>query len=229
MTKPQRQKYDTFVRVSEFGKLYEMRFPASSKGGQMFAKVAEAAARIEKEGVVRLEAGSKGYHTASARRDLKRWMLHFAAISRDLTRTGTPGIAPLKMPTGGNDATLIATAQRFLEAGSLFSDELVQRGLGEQWASRFKEAIDAFAAHRGERRVGRFGAKTARTNIEAALKGGMDALLTLDSIVAIVLANDPLMPTWQQARRMASGKASTDGPVPAVAPESTEVDLQKAS
>ncbi len=228
MTKSQRVRYEMFLRVCVFWTIHLVRFPESSKGGQWFGKVAQAAARIEAQEPARLKAVDEGYHLASARVVLRRWMRDIVTASRDLARAGTPGVAPLQMPRRGNDPAVLAAANRILEAGASFSDELVQRGLGPDWATSFKAAIDAYAARLGGRRAGRYGAKAAQASVKAAIADGFEAVRNLDGIVAIAFRDDPVvMPAWQDCRRIVEGRRvgeATEGtpaeqPSPVPAPE----------
>lgn len=237
MDKEQRVRYESLLRSRDFGVMHEDRFPKSSKGGQVFDVVAEVVAQIEREEAARLAARDEGYHAGKARTELRRWMLDIVATSRDLARDGAPGVVPLKMPTRANEPALLAAASRFLEAGASFSDELASRGLGENWATSYKAAIDAFAAHQASRRNGRYSISASRASIDAAFKRGSNALRTLDGIVAIVLRGDEVLLTaWQRCRKVVQRKtteAAVDVPsdtVPTAAPADTHEDpLKQAS
>lgn len=231
MTKVQRSQYEMFLQSRDFVTVHRALLPESSVGGEVLAQLADAIAQIERHGSARLKARDAGHDTAPARAALKQWMLDIAFASRDLARKGVAGVAPLTVPDKASDVVLLAAANRFLEAGQSFSAQLVQRGLGEQWADAFKKAIDAFAASREERRAGKRGVTTARTSMASAFKSGFSALHTLDGIVDIALRQQPdLRPAWEQCRRVvAAGSRKAIQPpaeVPAIVEEG---ELQKAS
>ena len=47
MTRMERTRYEMLLRVRDFGRRYQSRFPESSDGAQAFATVARAVAEIE--------------------------------------------------------------------------------------------------------------------------------------------------------------------------------------
>ncbi len=229
MTRLQRSKYEVFLQVRDFVTAHPALVPESSTGGQAVRVIAEAIAQIERQGSARMEARGEGHHTAAARAALKQWMLDIAFFSRDIAKTKTKVVEPLTMPERANDVVLLAAANRFLKAGESFSDELVQRGLGEQWADGFKKAINTFETCRLERRSGRRNVSAARESIASALKSGVEALQTLDRIIEIALRKDPVLrPSWQQCRRIHHMGKKGAAPVD-VSGVVEEGELEKAS
>lgn len=231
MDKVQRNTYNVFLQVRGFGLANRQLLPESSKGDQLLGVVDQAIAEIERQSSARLDARREGHQTAEARRALKQWMLDIARVSRDIARTKTLAVPSLTMPTRRNDAALLAAADSFLKVGATFSDELVQRGLDEQWADAFKKAMDALATRRDERMAGRRGGKDASSAIEKALQRGLDALKTLDGIVDIALRKEPVLrPSWEQARRIPRPVRGAKESAPAeVLVDSGEGGLVKAS
>lgn len=231
MTKVQRSQYEMFLQSRDFLTAHPALLGQSSGSSELLAQLTEAIAQIERQGSARLTHRDAGHDTPAARAALKRWMLDIAFVSRDLAHKGLVGVTPLRVPDKANDALMLETARQMLTAAAGFSDTLVQRGLGEQWAENYKQAIDAFAARREERRVGRNAATTARSAIAAAFKSGAAALHSLDGIVDIALRREPVLrPTWEQCRRVVGGGSRKPSLTPAdLAGPAQEGELEKAS
>ncbi len=212
MTKTERVRYEMFLRVRDFGTTHRDRFPDASKGGQMFARVAAAAAQIETQGLARLHAVRDGRAgKAAARKAVSDWMLIIGRAARDLARTGTGLSAGLHMPVRTSDAAFVTAARLFLETCQPVADELIQLGVGENWVSEFTAAIDAFEERRTNRRAGRYGVSAARAAIDAALDDGFDAIHTLDVVVTNTLKDDPVLTAaWLRARAIVEGKPKKD-------------------
>lgn len=204
MTRQQRVRYEMFLRVSDFGAAHRERFPESSKGGRLFGRVADAAARIAADDSARLTALGDGRKGRPARVELRRWMVAVRNAARDVARTGAVEVVPLVVPKAGNDIALLSAARWFLEVARPLSDDLVQLGLEPDWMAAFTAAMEALDARLKGRRTSRSLGATARDGIASALADGFSAVRSLDIVVANAFRSEPaLQSAWQYARRIA--------------------------
>ncbi len=233
MTKTDRVRYEMLLRVRDFGASQGAAFPASSKGGKTFARVAQAVADIESHNTARLLAAHEGRRAkTAARQDVRRWMLAIAMTARDLTRATPTLERTLRMPNGKSETALLGTARSFLEAAARIDTDLVDLGLPATFLTDFREAMDRFEEQMGTRRTGRGTVAAARKGMTAALADGMNAARTLDVVVTNTVGLDPvLFARWQRDRRLVDGKARGAAPVitPPVQPAvSTEINTPLA-
>lgn len=207
MTRFQRVRYEMFLRVRDFGITHRDLFPESSRGGQSFAKVAQATLLLETHSVARLLAAHDGRRgKVAARAVVRRWMLSIARTARDVARTTSGGNRRLRMPHRTADVALLTSARLFLDDGAPISDAFIELGLPNNWITEFRAAVDAFEEQLKGRRAGRYGVAAANAGIKAALKEGFGAIHTLDVIIANTLTNDPvLLAVWARGRRIVEG------------------------
>ncbi len=224
-----------FLRVDDFVAKHSDRFPRSSTGGQMLARLARAIAQIEAQDSARFTAVAEGRHGTAARAAVKEWMRTIARTSRDVSRRQATRSVPLRMPSKVNDEALLAAARAFLDRGTRESEAFVQLGLDANWHDAFRAALDTFEGSLKDRRSGRYGASAAHASIKAALADGTDAIRTLDVVVANTLKGDPVLtPVWQRCRRIvtteaAQPDASPANTAPSVPASQTDDALKQAS
>ena len=70
MTRHQRARYESLVRVREFGKAHCELFPPSSTGGRAFANVATAAAEIEAHATAKILTAKDGREATQVARNI---------------------------------------------------------------------------------------------------------------------------------------------------------------
>ena len=215
MTKTDRVRYEMLLRVRDFGASQGAAFPGSSKGGQTFARVAQAVADIDAHDTARLLAAHEGRRAkTAARRDVRRWMLAIAMTARDLTRATPELEKTLRMPRRSSEVVLLGAARSFLEAAARIDNDLVDLGLPSTFLADFREAVDTFEEQMGARRAGRGAVAAARKGIDTALAAGMNAARTLDVVVTNTVGLDPvLFARWQRDRRLVDGRTRGAEPV----------------
>ena len=239
MAKAESVRYEMFLRVRDFGTTHRGRFPESSKGGQLFARVAQAVTQIETQDATRVKAFHNGRTgKADARAALLRWMQDIARTARDVARTSNDSQLRLRVPGRVPDKALLDHARLFLDTGKQFSAQFLELGLSAEWESGFTAALDTYEAALTGRRAIRTDVKRAGATSAAAMADGTDAIRTLDIIVRNSLKGDPVaMSDWRAARHTPRVKAkagdaftlATPTPEATTPAGSTEDPLEKAS
>jgi hypothetical protein len=212
MTRGQRYKHDTFVRVRDYGLAHAALFPESSTGSQRFAQVTAAVAALDDHLKNRVVARAEARKVKAATREaVYDGMKTLALVARRVMRP-EPGANPFRMPRKKTLEAVIATARAFIAEGEKRQDQFVAFGLPPAFLGEFRAQVDAL-----QRAVDvRLNSKTMRSQaqggIDAALAQGLDAIRDLDAIVAIATRDDrAAFAAWQSARRIEGQGAWTAG------------------
>lgn len=223
MTRPERFRYEMFVRVRDFGMAQKALFPESTRGAVMFARVAAAVAEVEehlKSHVV--GAGNARRVKASTRAAVFNYMKTMALAARRVTQP-EPGQHPFRLPRRRDLARELSTARAFIQAAEARQAEFVQFGLPPTFISDFRTLVDDLQRAVDSRLSSKTVRRQARAGVTTALARGFDAIRDLDAIVAIATLQDPAtFAAWGAARRIeGQGASATEKPVasaPATAP-----------
>jgi hypothetical protein len=227
MTRTIRVRYETLLRVRDFGTAHRALFPESSPAGQAFAAVAQAAAEIDQHATAKILVVKEGREaTAATRRVILKRMAAVARTARGLRKTEARSGQKLLMPGRTSDVALIATANAFLQEAEPNAEQLRLLGLPATCLTELREALTAFTEALGERRAGRRRTAGATTGIDAALTRGFEALRTLDIIVPNTVENDPVISAqWERDRRVVGGtKKATPVTTEIATPAETTVE-----
>jgi hypothetical protein len=206
MLKHQRQRYEMFLRVRDFGTEHQPVFPATSAAGQAFAAVTEAAAAIEHQSAARLvnaQAGKKAL--AASRKAVRNRLKAIARTARRVGETEPAARDVFQLPARTSDHALLEAARAFVRDGEAASARWVPLGLPETTIAELREAMETFARAVDGRRQGKSSVAAAREAVTEALARGFEAVRELDVIVANTLEPDsPIAAAWKRARRMQS-------------------------
>src|SRR5690349_3713641 len=98
MTRIQRHRYETFVRVRNFGRANQPLFPESSTGGQLFAAVSSTVDTIEQHLSNRVIARAEARKVkAATRRAVYEYVKAVASTARRVTHKD-PDTNPFVIP-----------------------------------------------------------------------------------------------------------------------------------
>lgn len=223
MTRDQRHRYEMFIRVRGFGDEHRARFPAVTRGGQMFADVAAAVAEFDahvmRRVVVRVEAGrlKKSTHT-----EVTDYMKVLARTARQVTR-GEAVRNPFVMPAKRSMSALLAGARTFVDEARSRERAFVDFGMPSAFIGEFTRLVERLESAIAIRNNGRSLRAQVQTAIETAVRNGMEAARALDVIVTNVMRENPAsLAQWRRARHI-------DGVRSTRVPRTAAVDLDKAS
>lgn len=234
MTKAQRYRYEMFGRVDDFGSANVDLFPASSKGGQMFAEVRAAVTAIEAHLKGRDLARAEGRRVkATTRAAVTRYMKVMTATARRAT-FDEPVPTPFRLSGSTANAALLAKARVFIDEAKPREARFVEFGMPSTFISDFTALVDELAEAVNVRNNGRARRQRAQSGIEAAVAKGMQAIRDLDVVVPNTLRLDPVRTGhWMGARRIqgvrSSASASAGTPPAAAPPTETPAPVTKAS
>lgn len=209
MTKSDRYKQEALVRMRDFGAANGSLFPASSPGGEMFAKVAMAVAAIE-EHLKSLALGSASARgvKASTRAAVYTYMKTLAKAARRIWRKERDA-NPFKMPRRNLLQVQVGTAQAFLVEAERRQDRFVGIGLPSTFISDYRVLVDELT----QAFYGRLNSKTiratAQAGIKTAIRQGLEVVRDLDVLVDIATRQDPVLASaWRVARTIEGQGAS---------------------
>jgi hypothetical protein len=210
MTKSERYKQEMLVRARDFGTAHPELFPASSPGGDMFARVAAAVAAVE-EHLKTLAMGGASTRgvKATTREAVHRYMKTLAKAARRIARPERdPG--PFKLPRRNLLHLQVAAAQAFLVEAERRQPQFIAMGLPPTFISDYRVLVDELT----QASYGRLNSKTIRAKahagIASAIQQGLEIVRDLDVLVDIATDQDPVLASaWRAARRIEGQKAST--------------------
>jgi hypothetical protein len=204
MTTLETRRYTMLARVRDFGEAHKDLFPEASEGGQAFATVATAVAKLGTHARSKLSGTRNGKQAKVAARDALRDRLD--AIARTARAIGerTPGFDdPFRLPRKQDDDALLLACPMFIDEAEAKQERFIRHGLSETFIADLKALVERFAQAVRAVAAAKEGAKVGRKGIAAAELSGLAAVRQLDVIVANQLEHDPdALAHWEEARRI---------------------------
>jgi hypothetical protein len=204
MTNRQYRQYEMLVRVRDFGKLYQDRFPEGGTGRTAFAAVGAVVAEVEAF-VREQQTGSRRGRQAKlqARKALKARLVTIARSARVVAKTTLDFDARFPLPARKSDVAVLQSGQLFLKEAAAVKEAFVRCGLPDTFIDDLQQAVTAFEEAVAGTHDGRTRGKVSSLGIRSALASGMSAVDSLDVLVANVLGGDlTTMETWKHKRRV---------------------------
>jgi hypothetical protein len=187
--------------------------------------------------VAQQETASQGRKAkATARRALIAQVEHLSRSAHRIALDHQGFDDGFKMPKGRGDEDYVTAAHTFLKAAERVQDRFIEYGMPADFVADLRAAVDAFEQVSQVRQVGRDQHAKARASINRSLESAFAALRTLDTIMSMSLARDPVtLAVWEQDRRIDYGRrsrrATASAPVeePAVPVPPAAPPLEQAS
>jgi hypothetical protein len=214
-----------FLRVREFGKMHEDRFPPLSTGGRAFARVAEAMATIDRHQKAHIIATAAKRIKKTTRASVFRDMKMIALAARRLTPQDARG-NPFQLPRPRSLARELAAARAFLDEVAKRPDDFAAIGLPPTFIRAFTRRVDDLQAAVDARHDSRTARRQALAGIATAFADGFDAACELDVVVTVTTRDDPVtFAGWRACRHVTRRRPSASKrtatitePAPAAAP-----------
>lgn len=224
MTTLTTRRYAMFARVRDFGEAHRDLFPESSEGGQAFATVAAAVAKLGTNARSKLSSTRDGRQAKVAAREALLDRLDAIVRTARAIAEKTPGFDdPFHLPRKQDDESLLLACPLFIDEAEAKKERFVRHGLSETFVADLNALVDQFGQAVRLVDAAKQRTKVARTGIVAAQLAGLAAIRQLDVIVVNQLEHDPdALAHWEEARRIEysnrrrSAAAPADKPVPQV-------------
>jgi hypothetical protein len=204
MTKRQTRKYEMLVRVQTFGVDHRGQFAEGSEVSKAFAGVSEAVAQIDAFSMTKLTGRRESKQAKLAAKLALAARIGAIARSARVIAKAIPGAdAKFPLPTRQSDVAILTSGRLFLQEVTPVKDSFVSCGLPPTFVEDLQQAIAAFEQAIAGRNAGKTGAAVSQKGIRAALKHGVDTVLSLDVLVRNVLGGDAnAMATWKRDRHV---------------------------
>src|SRR2546423_417200 len=182
-----RRSYEMFVRVCAFGMTYAASFPASSRGGELFALLNAVVSDLDKYMEAQASHRSAAAQGTTAK-DVARTALRAAleAISRTARAMAfdIPGLEKrFRLPHSNGDQALINTARAFAADALPLKSEFIRHELPADFLDTLNAHIASFEAASAEQ-THSTGAHVAATQaMDDAIERGHAIVRQLDAAV----------------------------------------------
>ena len=198
----ERNYYNAFVSVRDFGAENTADFPVGSAGANNFAVVGAAVVEIQQSGATQT-SGASGQATmqkevaiAELREDLRAINRTARALAVDDSAIGEL----FRLPYGSNQQNLLAAARAFLTNATPLKNQFVEYGLPADFPgdlqtdiTNFEQAVSGKSAASSEK-------VSATASIGNAVQDGLEALRRLRAIVPNKYRDNPAkLAAWTSA------------------------------
>lgn len=219
MNDQERNYYNAFVRVRDFGAENATDFPAGSVGATNFAIIAAAVEEMEASGGTQA-SGATRESTTSKSVALAELLADIRAINRTARAMAIDeaGVGELfRMPRGGSEQNLLAVARAFLADAAPLESRFIDYGLPADFLADLQAAINAVEQAVTEKSAAIDDRVGATASIGATVKDALNALRRLRAIVPNKYRSDPKkLAAWTSASHVE--RAPRKKPTPPVNP-----------
>ena len=202
MQDKERNYYNTFVRVRDFGVENAVDFPVGSAGATNFALVAAATDAMEQSGATQISGAASQMITQKdiANAELRAELRAINRTARALA-VDNPGIGDLfRMPHGSSEQDLLVAAMAFVTNATPLAAQFVAFGLPVGFLTGLQADIDAFAAAVTDKSSASGEKVSATASIGYGVKNGLEALRRLRAIVPNKYSGRPAkLAAWASA------------------------------
>jgi hypothetical protein len=201
----QLRKYESLIRVGNFGKEHGDQFPESSPAATHFATVAASVKELSGHTAITMSAAREGTsNKATARDGLIDTLATISRTARAIAED-TPGMEDkFYLPDPQTDQALLTAGRVFANDAEPFRSTFVAHSMPATFLEDLHALVDRFDQAIHDRESEKDDHASARANIKAALSSGMAAVRKLDPIIVNQMGHDPgAMAAWRRDRRVA--------------------------
>jgi hypothetical protein len=204
MTVSETRRYAMLARVRDFGAAHQDRFPESSEGGQAFAAIAAAVAKLDAHAKLKLAGLRSARDDKGAAREALLDRIDVVIRTAAAIKDKAPEFEnPFQLPRRLTDPDLANAASVIVEEAATHTARFTAYGLPESFVDDLRALLTRFAQATRTVALAKERAEVAQKGIAAALVAGLTALRQLDVIVPNQLERDPdALAAWQHARRV---------------------------
>lgn len=232
MTSRQTRQFEMLVRVDKNGKKNRERIGTGGEAEVAFGVVAAAVEEVERFHKAKLHARRDNLKTKlTAKAALQARISTIAGAARVMAKTVPDADARFPLPKRRSDVLVLHTGRLFVEEAEAAKEKFIRCGLPATFVEDLQQAVAAFAQAIDGCSAGKTGSVVSNAAVRAALTRGVDAVSSLDVLVAIALGHDAhAMKAWRNDRHIvAVGKTSSSSPPVSEATATTDpVSLAKS-
>ena len=195
------------IRVNNFGVAHAADFPATSKGGSLFASVAAGVPKVGTAAAAQVSGGEAAKSGTDTKAVTFQWLhddlmaIHETAAT--LAQT-TPGLDDkFRMPHNLTYGNVLPTARAFAADAAPLAADFIACEMPADFLAQLNTAITAFAGATDTQSGGKGAKAKATTGISSNLQTAFQAVQGLDAIVHNKYRNDPVtLAVWATARHV---------------------------
>ncbi len=204
MTAIETRRYETLVRVRDFGNTHGDRFPESTLAREQFTTVSAAVKELSAFAVKKMAAKQEGKRTKAIAREALHDRLESIAITARAIAQDTPGFEDrFHVPRPRTDQGLLTAGRLFARDAEAVKGQFLAHAMPETFVADLLELVDTFEQAIREREAGKGGQTAARASMNAALESGTAAVQKIAAMVNNHLRDDPeTTALWRSVRRI---------------------------
>lgn len=199
-----RRRYEMLIRVGRFGSAYAGQFPPASRGGELFATVEAALARLESQTTTHAASLSAAKHQTLSKGLIRDRLIEEMEAINLTARAMAGKVAGLegkfRMPHNVSDQDLLTAARVFAREALAFKDEFVRRAIPATFIDELNGLVEEYAdaiADREQSTGARVAAAAAR---DEAIEAAIEAVRELNAVVRNQMRSDrAALAEWQSA------------------------------
>ncbi|MBX7173556.1 MAG: hypothetical protein K1X72_21490 [Pyrinomonadaceae bacterium] len=190
----ERNRYNMFIKVRQYGTDNIVDFPLGSVGSANFETINSVLLRLDE--LAAIQTGGYGEVRVSyvskdtAREDLRESVSYISRTAKALEYEFAGISEQFRLPRGSNDQKLIATAKAFVTAIGTHQADFIRYGLATNFVDELTDHIAAFEATLNAPASARGTHVEATAEIGQLIKQGMNAVRILDTVVKNVYRNN---------------------------------------
>lgn len=194
MKDTERLRYETFLRVREFGASRTAEFPTTTLAGELFADLDGIIAEIDRHTTAQASGQSASMQStgskSAARDELRRDLEAISRTARVMARS-TPGLEDkFRAPRSISDQALITMARAFAADALSLKLEFTRRGLPDDFLDDLAADIEAFEQAVNQKIQKREAQVAATAALDDAIERGVDIVRELDAIMRNKFVSD---------------------------------------
>ncbi len=219
------RSYEMLMRVDNFGDENIASFPLASLGGQLFARIKAAVAKLANHLAQQVSGNTstrQGTTTkAVAREALRNDLERIRRTGRAMSRT-IPGVeSKFRIARTLTDQDLVGTAQAFAADALSFKDDFIRFAMPATFIDDLSDHISTFQAALSRQQTGKGNQVMATAAIDDELDAALEAKRQLDAIVRNTFHdNAARLAAWTSASHVErpSRRSQTSKPSPGSTP-----------
>lgn len=218
MNHNERNRYNMFIKVKQFGADNAADFPNQSVGKIQFTDISNVIARLDELstkqaegfGEARLSYVSKD----TARENLRETIANISRTAKGMEYEFTGISEQFRMPRGSSDQKLVATAKSFVTPANSHKADFIRYGLKADFIDELSDNIAAFEATINAPSSARGTHVEATAEIGETIRKGMNAVRILDAVIKnIYRGNVGKLAAWTTASNIEAASIKKKDPI----------------